>query len=38
MEGRFVPICLDENEEYLYVQHDDPDTSLWRYKVADMLK
>ena len=38
LEGRFVPICLDENEEYLYVQHDDPDTSLWRYKVADMLR
>lgn len=38
LEGRFVPICLDENEEYLYVQHDDPDTSLWRYKVADMLQ
>lgn len=38
LEGRFVPICLDENEEYLYVQHDDPDTSLWRYKVSDILK
>lgn len=38
LQGRFVPICLDENEEYLYVQHDDPDTSLWRYKVSDMLR
>lgn len=38
LEGRFVPICLDEGEEYLYVQHDDPDTSLWRYKVSDILK
>lgn len=38
LEGRFAPICLDENEEYLYVQHDDPDTSLWRYKVSDILK
>lgn len=38
LQGRFVPICLDEEEEYLYVQHDDPDTSLWRYKVSDMLR
>ena len=38
LQGRFVPICLDEDEEYLYVQHDDPDTSLWRYKVSDMLR
>lgn len=36
LEGRFVPICLDSKEEYLYVQHDDPDTSLWRYKISDI--
>ena len=38
MDKCFVPLCLDEKEEYLYIQHDDPDTSLWRYKVSDILK
>ena len=31
-------LCLDEKEEYLYVNHLEPDTSLWRYKVSDFLK
>lgn len=31
-------ICLDDKEEYLYVQHDEPDVSLWRYKVSDILE
>ena len=30
-------LCLDEKEEYLYVNHKEPDTSLWRYKVSDFL-
>lgn len=34
----FVPLCLDDKEEYLYVQHNEPDISLWRYKVSDILK
>ncbi len=38
MDKCFVPLCLDDKEEYLYIQHDDPDTSLWRYKVSDILK
>ena len=31
-------LCLDNREEYLYVRHDEPDVSLWRYKVADILE
>jgi len=38
MDKRFVPLCLDDKEEFLYIQHNDPDTSLWRYKVSDILK
>ena len=38
MDKCFVPLCLDDQEEYLYIQHGDPDTSLWRYKVSDILK
>ena len=38
MDKCFVPLCLDDKEEYLYIQHDDPDTSLWRYKVSDILE
>lgn len=30
-------LCLDDKEEYLYVRHDEPDTSLWRYKVSDII-
>ena len=38
MDKCFVPLCLDDKEEFLYIQHDDPDTSLWRYKVSDILE
>ena len=31
-------LCLDEKEEYLYVHHKEPDTSLWRYKISDFTK
>lgn len=30
--------CLDEKEEYLYVNHYEPDTSLWRYRISDFLE
>ena len=30
-------LCLDDKEEYLYVEHNEPDTSLWRYKVSDIM-
>lgn len=35
---RVCTMCLDEKEDYLYVKHYDPDMSLWRYKVSDMVK
>ena len=35
---RYIPLCLDEKEEYIYIKHYDPDVSLWRYKVSDILK
>ena len=35
---RVTNMCLDEKEDYLYVKHYDPDISLWRYKVSDMVK
>lgn len=35
---RFFPLCIDEKEEYIYIKHIDPDLSLWRYKVSDILK
>ena len=31
-------LCLDDKEEYLYVRHDEPDVSLWKYKVSDILE
>ena len=31
-------LCLDSKEEYLYVRHNEPDVSLWRYKVSDILE
>lgn len=31
-------LCLDDKEEYLYVKHDEPDVSLWRYKISDISK
>ena len=31
-------LCLDNKEEYLYVKHDEPDVSLWRYKISDISK
>lgn len=37
-EGRMSTICLDPKGEYLYVKHIDPDISLWRYKISDILK
>ena len=38
VDKRISAICLDEEENFLYVQHIDPDLSLWRYNVADMLR
>ena len=35
---RYIPLCLDDEEEYIYIKHYDPDVSLWRYKVSDILK
>ena len=35
---RVINMCLDESEEYLYVEHYDPDLSLRRYKVSEMIK
>lgn len=35
---KICTFCLDDKEEYLYVNHEEPDTSMWRYKVADFLK
>lgn len=35
---RVTCMCLDENEDYLYVSHYDPDLSLWRYKMSDIVK
>jgi hypothetical protein len=38
VDKRISAICLDEEENFLYVKHIDPDLSLWRYNVADMLR
>lgn len=35
---KFVSLCLDDDEEYLYVKHTEPDVSLYRYKVSDIMK
>lgn len=35
---RYFPLCIDEKEEYIYIRHNDPDVSLWRYKVSDILE
>ena len=35
---RVTNMCLDEKEDYLYVEQHAPDLSLWRYRVSDMLK
>jgi hypothetical protein len=38
VDKRISAMCLDEKEEYLYVKHIDPDLSLWRYDVSEMLQ
>jgi len=38
VDKRISDICLDEDEKYLYVKHIDPDVSLWRYDVSEMLR
>lgn len=38
LDKRVSTMCLDEKEEYLYVKHIDPDLSLWRYDVSEMLQ
>ena len=38
MDKRTSAICLDNEERYLYVKHIDPDVSLWRYDVSEMLR
>lgn len=35
---KICAFCLDEKEEYLYVNHYEPDTSLWRYRISDFLE
>lgn len=35
---KICTFCLDDKEEYLYVNHEEPDASMWRYKVSDFME